>query len=222
MTSGQDRAICLPLSPQWLESMVRPKQPKQKNQKGTLTLGQGPSKSFWSSKGYNCKKVVLAYLVYSNVFEIYTDTSSKQLEAVITQDYKPIAFFNWNLSIVQCKYSVTKIELLAKVKALKKFKGMVWGQPKKYRLVTQKSERWSRLYLWSGVPMETTARRVWAQDCLYQRHTQCWCRCNLTAWVWSQFQSNSWELLYDNIYKGSNCSQRQNWMVVSNHWCELE
>ncbi len=32
------------------------------------------------------KDVVLAYLDYSKVFEIYTDASSKQLGAVITQD----------------------------------------------------------------------------------------------------------------------------------------
>jgi hypothetical protein len=29
---------------------------------------------------------------------------------------------------MQCKYSVTKIELLAIVKTLKEFKGMLWGQ----------------------------------------------------------------------------------------------
>jgi hypothetical protein len=29
----------------------------------------------------------------------------------------------------QCQYSVTKIELLAIVKKLKEFKGMLWGQP---------------------------------------------------------------------------------------------
>jgi hypothetical protein len=32
-------------------------------------------------------------------------------------------------SVVQCKYSVTKIELLAIVETLKEFKGMLWGQP---------------------------------------------------------------------------------------------
>ncbi len=30
---------------------------------------------------------------------------------------------------MQCKYSVTKIELLAIVKTLQEFKGMLWGQP---------------------------------------------------------------------------------------------
>jgi hypothetical protein len=70
----------------------------------------------------------LAYPDYSKVFEIYTDASSKQLEAVITQDNRPIAFFSWKVSNAQRKYSVTKIELLAIAKTLKEFKGMLWGQ----------------------------------------------------------------------------------------------
>ncbi len=74
------------------------------------------------------KDVVLAYPGYSKVFEIYTDASSKQLGAVITQDNRPIAFFSQKLSNAQHKYSITKIELLAIVKTLKEFKGMLWGQ----------------------------------------------------------------------------------------------
>ncbi len=73
--------------------------------------------------------MVLAYPDYSKVFEIYTDASSKQwFGTVITQDNRPIAFFSWKLSKTQCKYSITKIELLAIVKTLKEFKGMLWGQ----------------------------------------------------------------------------------------------
>jgi hypothetical protein len=64
------------------------------------------------------KDVVLAYPDYSKVFEIYTDASSKQLGVVITQDNRPIVFFSRKLSDTQCKYSVTKIELLAIVKTL--------------------------------------------------------------------------------------------------------
>jgi hypothetical protein len=71
---------------------------------------------------------VLAYPDHSKVFEIYTDASSKQLGAVITQDNRPIAFFNRKLSDVQRKYSITKIELLAIVETLKEFKGMLCGQ----------------------------------------------------------------------------------------------
>jgi hypothetical protein len=71
----------------------------------------------------------LAYLDYSEVFEIYTDASSKQLGAVITQKNRPIVFFSQKLSVAQRKYSVTKIELLAIVETLEEFKGMLWGQP---------------------------------------------------------------------------------------------
>jgi hypothetical protein len=59
---------------------------------------------------------------------MYTDTSSKQLGAVITQDNRPFAFFSWKLSNTQHKYSITEIELQAIVKTLKEFKGMWWGQ----------------------------------------------------------------------------------------------
>jgi hypothetical protein len=74
------------------------------------------------------KDVVLAYPEYSKVFEIFTDASSKQLGAVITQDNRPIAFLSPKLSNTQSKYRVTEIELLVNVKTLKEFKGMLWGQ----------------------------------------------------------------------------------------------
>ncbi len=73
-------------------------------------------RAFDHVKATIAKKVVLAYPDYSKVFEIYTNASSKQLGAVITQENSPIVFFSWKLSTTQCKYSVTKIELLAIVK----------------------------------------------------------------------------------------------------------
>jgi hypothetical protein len=85
-------------------------------------------RAFDHVKATNAKDVVLAYLDYSKVFEIYTDTSSKQLGAVITQDNRPIAFFSWKLPDTQRKYSITEIELLAIVETIKEFKGMLWGQ----------------------------------------------------------------------------------------------
>jgi hypothetical protein len=66
----------------------------------------------------------LAYPDYSKVFEIYTDASSKQLGAVITQENRSIG----KLSTMQHKYSVNKIELLATGVTLKEFKRMLWGQ----------------------------------------------------------------------------------------------
>jgi hypothetical protein len=83
---------------------------------------------FDNVKAAIAKETVLAYLDFSKPFEIYTDASSTQLGATITQDNRPIAFFGRKLSKTQQKYSVTEIELLAIVDALKEFKGMLWGQ----------------------------------------------------------------------------------------------
>jgi hypothetical protein len=85
-------------------------------------------RAFNHLKATIAKDVVLAYPDYSKVFEIYTDASSKQLGAVITQDNRPIAFFSWKFSNTQRKYSVTKIELLAIVETLKEFKRILWGK----------------------------------------------------------------------------------------------
>jgi hypothetical protein len=74
------------------------------------------------------REVVLAYPDYSKVIEIYTNASSKQLGRVITPENRSIEFFSLKLSTMQRKYSVTKIELLAIVKTLNEFKGMLWGQ----------------------------------------------------------------------------------------------
>ena len=72
--------------------------------------------------------VVLAYPDFNSPFEIYTDASSRQLGAVITQKNRPIAFFSRKLSDTQKRYTVTEQELLAIVETLKEFKGMLWGQ----------------------------------------------------------------------------------------------
>ena len=84
--------------------------------------------AFDNVKSTIARDVVLAYPDYSKEFEIYTDASSKQLGAVITQGNKPIAFFSRKLTETQQRYSVTEIKLLAIVETLKEFKGMLWGQ----------------------------------------------------------------------------------------------
>jgi hypothetical protein len=84
-------------------------------------------RAFDHVKATIAKEVVLANPDYSKVFEIYTNASSKQLGAAITQDNRQITFFSQKLSTTQRKYSITKIELLAIVKTLEDFKGMLWG-----------------------------------------------------------------------------------------------
>jgi hypothetical protein len=84
--------------------------------------------AFDNVKATITREVVLAYPDFTKPFKIYTDASTTQPGAVITQGNKPIAFFSRKLSEVQSKYSVTKIELLAIVETLKEFQGMLWGQ----------------------------------------------------------------------------------------------
>ena len=74
------------------------------------------------------KEVVLAYPDFSKPFDIFTEASTKQLGAVITQDNRPIAFFSRKLSGTQSKYTITKLELLAIMETLKEFNGLLWGQ----------------------------------------------------------------------------------------------
>ncbi len=84
--------------------------------------------AFDNVKAAIAKETVLAYPDFSKRFEIYTDASSMQLGAMITQDNRPIAFFSRKLSKMQQKYSVTEIELVAIVETLKEFKGMLREQ----------------------------------------------------------------------------------------------
>jgi hypothetical protein len=84
--------------------------------------------AFDKVKAAIAKETVLACPDFSKPFEIYTDASSTQLGAVLTQDNKPIAFFSRKLSKTQQKYSVTEIKLLSIVETPEEFKGMLWGQ----------------------------------------------------------------------------------------------
>ncbi len=91
-------------------------------------MGVNPSTRFQQHKTTFAKEVVLAYTDFTKPFEVYTDASTMQLGAVITQGNRPIAFFSRKLSVMQTKYSVTKIELLAIVETSEEFQGMLWGQ----------------------------------------------------------------------------------------------
>jgi hypothetical protein len=84
--------------------------------------------AFDNVKATIAKEVVLAYPDFTKPFEIYTDASTMQLGSVITQGNRQIAFISRKLSVMQTKYSVTKIELLVIVETLKEFQGMLWGQ----------------------------------------------------------------------------------------------
>ncbi len=84
--------------------------------------------AFDNVKAVIAKETFLDYPDVLKPIDIYTDASSTQLGAVITQDNRPIAFFSRKLSKMKQKYSVTEIELLATVETLKEFKGVLRGQ----------------------------------------------------------------------------------------------
>ncbi len=77
--------------------------------------------AFDNIKSTITKDVVPAYPDFTKPFKMYTDASTMQLGAMITQDNRPIAFFSRKLSETQTKYNVTKIKLLAIVETLKEF-----------------------------------------------------------------------------------------------------
>ena len=89
----------MPLSPIWLESVVRPKSPKQREPRRHLgNWDEVHQKAFETVKATIAKDVVLAYPDYNKVFEVYTDASSTQLGLVITQSNRPLAFFSSDVS----------------------------------------------------------------------------------------------------------------------------
>jgi hypothetical protein len=166
----------------------------------------------------------LAYPYYSKVFKIYTDASSKQLGAVITQENRPIAFFSWKLSTTKRKYSVTKIELLAIVETLKKFKGMLWGQSMKVYTDHANLIRdalgmtLDHVYEWRIFLEE------YGPEIVYIKGIH-----NTIADAISRLEYDpSVNQPAENYHltkvkrRSSKSSQRQSLMTVSKHWCNLE
>ena len=101
---------------------------KNKTKKKAWYWDKTHQEAFDAIKKCLSREVILAYPNYGEEFQIYTDASTRQLGAVITQYGKPLAFFSRKLSEAQRKYTVTELELLSIVECLKEFKGMLWGQ----------------------------------------------------------------------------------------------
>ncbi len=165
----------------------------------------------------------MAYPDFSRVFEIYTDASSKQLEAVITQDNRPIAFFSRKLSDTQRKYSVTEIELLAIVETLKEFKGMLWGQ--QIKVFTDHANLMRDAL---GLTLDQVYRCQWrllleeyGPKIVYIKGLH-----NTVAEPVSPLEYdpsvNKTAESFQTTKVRDNGSQRQCWMMVLKNWCELD
>ena len=60
-------------------------------------------------------------------FTVHTNTSDKQLGAIIIKNNKPIEFFSIRLSNPQHSYTMTKKEILTIVEFLKQFHGILFS-----------------------------------------------------------------------------------------------
>jgi hypothetical protein len=164
----------------------------------------------------------LAYPDYSKVFEIYTDASSKQLGAVLTQDNRPIAFFSRQLSDTQCKYSVTEIEILALVETLKEFKGMLWGQNIKVftdhtNLIRDALGVTSDRVYQQRLLLEDYGPKIISIECIHNTVADA-----VSLLEYDHSVNQTAESFYTMKVKNTKSRQRQNWMTVSKNWCELD
>jgi hypothetical protein len=178
-------------------------------------------RAFDHVKATTVKDVVLAYPYFSKVFEIYTDASSKQLGAVITQDNRPIAFFSWKLSDTQHKYSITKIELLALVEKLKEFKGMLWGQ--KIKVFTDHANLMRDAL---GLTLDQVYRlrlllEEYRPEIVYIKgiHNT---MADAVSWLEYDPSVNKTAESFNMTKVRNNSSQRQCWMTVSKNLCKLD
>jgi hypothetical protein len=164
----------------------------------------------------------LAYPDYSKVVEFYTDASSKQLGAVITQDNRPITFFSRKLSDTQCNYSVTKIELLAIAETLKEFKGMLWGQ---YIKVFSDHANLMRdalgltldqVYQWRLLLEEYGPKIVYIKG-IYNTVADAVLRLEFDPSV-----NQTAESFHTTKVRNKQSRKRQCWMTVLKNWCKLD
>jgi UDP-N-acetyl-D-mannosaminuronate dehydrogenase len=71
---------------------------------------------------------LLTYPNYKKPFEIHADASKVQLAACISQEGRPVAFYNRNLNPAQTRYTTTKQELPSIEETLKEFRNILLGQ----------------------------------------------------------------------------------------------
>ena len=72
-------------------------------------------------------ETLLSYPDWIIPFTVHTDVSDKQLDAVISHNNKPTAFFSRIFSKPRRNYTTNEKELLAIVECLKKFRSILFG-----------------------------------------------------------------------------------------------
>jgi hypothetical protein len=100
---------------------------KNKTKKNPWQWDPIHQQAFGSITAAITKEVILAYLDFSKLFEIYTDASAMHLGVVIAQDNRSITFFSRSYPKHSKNIALTKLNSSI-VETLKEFKGMLWGQ----------------------------------------------------------------------------------------------
>ena len=101
--------------------------------KGTFHLTPECDRAFQKMKQLLTKASILGYPTADDPFVVDTDASLVGVEAVLTQiqdgKEKVISYFSHRLSKAEGNYCVMRRELLAVIKALRKFHPYLYGTP---------------------------------------------------------------------------------------------
>ena len=73
------------------------------------------------------RELLLGYPDFNAPFEIHTDASKLQIDRVISQKGKPIAFYSRKMNSAQQNYTTTEKELLSIVATPKEFRNILLG-----------------------------------------------------------------------------------------------
>jgi hypothetical protein len=164
-------------------------------------------RAFDHVKATIAKDVDLAYPDFNKVFEFYTNASSKQLGAEITQDNRCIVFFSWKLSDT--------------VETLKEFKGMLWGQ--QIKVFTDHANLMrdalgltlDRVYQWRLLLEEYGPEIVYIKS-IHNTVADAASRLEYDPSV------NKTAEGFHTTKVRSRSHQRQCWAMVLKNWCELD
>ena len=96
--------------------------------KGPIKWNEEADKAFKKIKEICAEDALLYYPDYNKPFAVHIDASDYQMDGVISQNEKAVAFWSKKLSGAQKNYTTTEKELLTITEILKEFRNMRYGQ----------------------------------------------------------------------------------------------